>query len=171
MTVTFIVYRSITAMGKVYNLVCLFSLLCGSVYAHEPISPDTITGPRLVFVNNDTLYDFGGIPKGAFVEYQFEIMNTGNSPLIISGMACESANVKCKWPGKPLKPGKKSFITVTYTANGDEGSFKNDIYITSNATESPYPFLHVFGAVIPDGGSFIPSSTPSSKTSRWRHAH
>jgi uncharacterized protein DUF1573 len=158
-------------MQKMPGLVCAFSLFFCQLQARQPVPQDTAktTAAQIVFVNDDTVYDFGGIPKGAFVEYQFEIKNTGGSPLVITGMKCESANVKCKWPGKPVKPGRKNFITITYTANTDEGSFSNDIFITSNATESPYPFIRISGAITPEGSSMIPSGTPASK-SRGRHA-
>src|SRR4051812_37748045 len=142
-------------MTKLFSLFCLLSLCYGQLSARELTPEDTIRNvgrPQLLFVNNDTVYDFGGIPLGAFIEYQFEIRNTGDAPLIITNVKSESGNIKCKWPGKLLKPGKKSFISVTYTANGEQGSFNNDIYITSNATESPYPFIHVSGAIIPAGG-------------------
>jgi len=147
-------------MKKLFVFVCSFFLFYNSTRAQQ--ASDTAlsnaTGPKMTFVNNDTSYDFGGIPVGTVIENQFEIRNTGDAPLIITGMKCESGNLQCKWPGKSIKPGKKGMLTVTYTAHGDNGSFKNDIYITSNATASPYPFLHVTGAITPVGGSYAPSS-------------
>ncbi len=130
--------------------------------AQAPMSVTTgINGPQLTFVNNDMSYDFGGIPKGESVPYVFEIKNAGNVPLIISGMKCESGNVQCKWPAKPLKPGKKGYITVTYNAHGDEGSFKTQIFISSNATDSAYAFLHITGAIIPASSPYQPSNSGS----------
>jgi hypothetical protein len=148
-------------MKKHFAIICLFFLSLGKVFAQEQAAPAAATAPQITFINQDTVYDFGGIPIGTVIENQFEIRNTGNVPLVITGMTCESANLKCKWPAKSIKPGKKGLITLSYSAHGDEGSFKDDVYITSNATHSPYPFIHITGAIIPAGGSYIPSSTPS----------
>ena len=161
-------------MRKIFYLTFLFSLFCCRLYAWQQVLQDTAQNPgspQLTFVNNDTVYDFGGIPKGAFVEYQFEIRNTGGAPLIISAMKCESANVKCKWPSKPLKPGKKAFVSVIYTANTDEGSFREDIFVASNTTENPYPFIHISGAIVHEGSPMIPSATPAHKSHGGRLAH
>jgi len=153
-------------MKKSFVFICLSFLFFGTVYAQDQpalTAGAVVTAPQLTFINNDTSYDFGGIPIGVVIDNQFEIRNTGTAPLIITAMKCESANISCKWPGKSIKPGKKGLITVSFAAHGDEGSFTNDIYITSNATTDPYPYIHIRGAIIPSGGSYIPSSTPSNK--------
>jgi len=158
-------------MKKIFTLVSVAFLFCVSAHAQDQLPLTTVVmgnGPKLVFVNRDSVYDFGGIPLGAAIDYQFEIMNAGNVPLIIANMKCETGNVHCKWPPKSLKPGKKGMITVTYTAHGDEGSFKHDIFITSNATPTPYPFIHITGAITPAGGSYMPSGTGSSGKSGGR---
>ena len=147
-------------MKKGFAFVCLFFLFLGNVLAQDQAAP-VAAAPRLTFINGDTSYDFGGIPIGSVIENQFEIRNTGTAPLVIKGMTSESANITCKWPAKSIKPGKKGLITLSYTARGDEGSFKDDVFIASNATASPYPFIHITGAIIPAGGAYIPSSTPS----------
>ena len=151
-------------MKKTVYFACLLSLLCGRAFAQpqtqslaERNAIASLNGPVIVFVNHDSLYDYGGIPLGESIPYQVEIVNGGNVPLIIAGMKCESANVKCKWPNKPLKPGKKAYITVTYTAKGDIGSFDHPIFVTSNATPGPVPYLRIKGAITPAGSSYSPT--------------
>jgi len=157
-------------MKKTIYAICLLSICCGSTFGQTPnqslaerntIGP--VNGPTLVFPRHDQVYDFGGIPLGESIPYQFEITNSGNVPLIVAGMKCESTNVKCKWPDKPVKPGKKAYLTVTYTARGDVGSFKNDILITTNAAPAPYPFIKISGAIIPAGSSYAPAAKKESK--------
>ncbi len=152
-------------MKKVFNSALLLLLLSGSVYAQDQpaLTGNAIVKPQLTFVNNDTAYDFGGIPRGESLPYVFEIKNTGDAPLLISGMTCESRNVQCKWPAKAVKPGKKGYITVTYSARDDEGSFKTNVFIASNATDTAYAFLHIIGAIIPASSPYQPSSSGSKK--------
>jgi len=137
--------------------VLLFSLLfLFYCMANADARSRTNTGnPVLVFANGDTLYDFGGIPQGEGVENQFEVKNSGNAPLIITGVKCDSGHVTCKWTSTPIKPGKTGTIIIAYIAEGNVGSFFDDIVITSNATKVPYPFLHIKGAIIPERDHYI----------------
>ena len=111
------------------------------------------------FVNKDSIYDFGPIVSGDQPVYEFKIENTGNTALIITGMKSETGDFKFNWPGKPLKPHKKARISVTYSPKGlkNPGSFKSDIFITSNATQQPYPFIRVSGAIVLPHGAPMPS--------------
>ena len=156
----------ITGMRKVIYTAFLLSMVSGKAFAqtqnlNEGSGIANINHPALVFVRHDQVYDFGGIPLGESIPYQFEITNGGTVPLIIAGMKCESANVKCKWPDKPVKPGKKAYLTVTYTARGDVGSFQHNILITTNAAPSASPFIKISGAITPAGSSYSPAAKDS----------
>ena len=150
-------------MKKTLYAACLSAMICGTAQA-QPQSQTTgngsslmlLNGPILSFPRHDSLYDYGGIPLGEAIPYQFEIMNAGNVALLIAGMKCESPNVTCKWPDKPVKPGKKAYVTVTYTAKGDIGSFVHDILLTTNAMPAPHPYIRIKGAIIPAGSGYVP---------------
>ena len=146
-------------------------LFCSISSAQENTAKNPDGRPALTFINNDTLYDFGGVPKGERVEIHIEIKNTGNAPLVITAIKCESGNVACTWAPKSIKPRKTGVITVTYTSSGDIGTFSNDIFITSNATETPYPFLHIKGAVIPEGNEYIAPARPVRNRGSARIMH
>jgi hypothetical protein len=139
------------------NIMLLFSLIffysTGIAHKHNR---ENNGNPVLVFINHDTLYDFGSIPQGESVENQFEIKNTGSTPLVITMVKCDSSKVTCKWTHASIKPGKTGIITITYTAYGDVGSFFNNIVITSNAADAHYPLLQIKGAIIPGRGQYIP---------------
>jgi len=110
------------------------------------------------FVNRDSVYDFGLIKKGDEPRYQFDIENTGNAPLTITGMSCNNASIKFEWTKKAVKPGKKGRIYVAYLLKDTTapGSFKCDVLVTSNATQQPYPFIHLSGAVVPARDGSMP---------------
>ena len=91
---------------------------------------------------------------------------------IITEMKSETGDFKFEWPNKPLKPHKKALIFITYKPKDPTvvGSFKSDIYITSNATAKPYPFIHVSGTVLPSKGGPASSKTPqASRGGRGGH--
>ncbi len=137
-------------------LIVLLFPVFGSINTHA----QSIAAIR--FINKDSVYDFGAIPEGDAPTYQFQFKNTGTETLTITDIKSESTDLKFKWPGKPVKPGKKGMIVVTYSPKDQAvtGSFKNEIFIASNATEKPYPFIHVSGTVVPSkGGSSSGSAT------------
>src|SRR5438105_4909664 len=95
-------------MKKLLYLACLFWILMGSIHAYGQAVP----APQMIFVNKDSVYDFGGIPAGMSVTYKFEIRNTGDAPLTISGMSCPLPNVQFNWPAKEIKPRKRGYLSV-----------------------------------------------------------
>ena len=148
--------------------ILLFFLL--SIWTYTYSIAQNMTQIR--FINKDTVYDFGEMSNQNNARYQFEFKNTGTEALIISDIKCDNSDLKFQWPGKPVKPGKKGVITVVYTpkAGAESGSFKSDIIITSNATEQPYPFLHLSGAIVPFRSDAVQKGgKSSSKQSRWKH--
>ena len=142
-------------MKKTVFFLLLATFFCTAASAQEMA--------QISFVNKDTVYDFGLMHPGDNAVYKFEFKNTGKEYLIISNVKSDNNDLKIQWPGKAVKPGRKGLIVVTYSQKeGEEtSSFKNDIFITSNATQAPYPFLHVSGAVIPSRGDMSPASKSS----------
>jgi hypothetical protein len=117
------------------------------------------------FINLDTTYDFGDVPMGMSAQYRFEFKNEGKDDLVITEAHCAIAGVKIAYPNKPVKHGRKGLITVSVPTQ-DIGSFKDDVYITSNASSAPYPFLHISGAVIPAGDPGAPPSSSAPKSAK-----
>jgi hypothetical protein len=122
--------------------------------------------PVIHFVNKDSVYDYGTMGIGDKPKYQFEIKNAGDTALIVTDMKSETGDFKFEYPQKPLKPHKKELIYITYSPKDPTaiGSFKSNIFITSNATPKPYPFIHVSGTVLPTKGG--PASTQSQQKGR-----
>lgn len=95
---------------------------------------EVVEQPRLVF--DTTEYYFGKIPeRGKKVSYDYEFTNTGDAPLVItrSIVSCKCMNVN--FSRKPILPGEKGLITVTYNPRKQQGMFYKAIQIFSNAPE------------------------------------
>lgn len=79
-------------------------------------------------------HDFGYIAEdGGKVSCDFEFTNTGTSPLIIIDAVASCGCTKPEFPKKPLQPGEKGVIKVTYNPKGRPGPFRKDIRVRSNA--------------------------------------
>lgn len=94
-------------------------------------------------------HDFGTIQeaKGP-VSCTFEFTNTGNKPLLIIDATASCGCTRPEYPTKPIKPGKKGKIKVTYSPIGRPGAFKKTVKVKTNGKERTTT-LHIQGTVIP----------------------
>ena len=94
-------------------------------------------------------YDFGTIKEAnGPVACTFEFTNTGDKPLLIIDATASCGCTKPEYPSKPIKPGKKGKIKVTYSPIGRPGAFKKTVKIKSNGKERTTT-LRIEGVVIP----------------------
>ena len=94
-------------------------------------------------------YDFGTIKesKGP-VTHKFEFTNTGNKPLIVTNAVASCGCTKPEFPTKPIKPGKKGHIKVTFSPAGRAGAFKKTIKVKTNGKEVRTALV-IEGTIIP----------------------
>ena len=94
-------------------------------------------------------HDFGSIKeaKGP-VTCTFEFTNTGDKPLLIINAVASCGCTHPEYPTKPIKPGKKGKIKVTFSPIGRPGAFKKTIKVKTNGKERTIS-LHIEGTVIP----------------------
>ena len=94
-------------------------------------------------------HDFGTIQeaKGP-VSCTFEFTNTGNKPLLIIDAVASCGCTRPEYPSKPIKPGKKGKIKVTYSPIGRPGAFKKSVKVKTNGKERTVT-LRIQGTVIP----------------------
>ena len=94
-------------------------------------------------------HDFGNIQeaKGP-VSCTFEFTNTGNKPLLIIDATASCGCTRPEFPTKPIKPGHKGKIKVTYSPIGRPGAFKKSVKIKTNGRERTTT-LRIEGNVIP----------------------
>ena len=94
-------------------------------------------------------HDFGTIKEAnGPVTCTFEFTNTGDKPLLIIDATASCGCTKPEYPSKPIKPGKKGKIKVTYSPIGRPGAFKKTVKIKSNGKERTTT-LRIEGVVIP----------------------
>ena len=94
-------------------------------------------------------HDFGTIKeeKGP-VSCTFEFVNTGDKPLLIIDATASCGCTRPEYPSKPIKPGKKGKIKVTYSPIGRPGAFKKTVKIKTNGRERSTTLI-IKGTVVP----------------------
>ena len=81
-------------------------------------------------------HDVGTIKEdGGPVSCTFEVVNTGNQPLIILDAVASCGCTKPEFSTKPIKPGKKAKIKVTYSPLGRPGAFRKTVKVKTNGRE------------------------------------
>ena len=94
-------------------------------------------------------HDFGTIKESdGPVTCTFEFTNTGNKPLLIIDAVASCGCTRPEYPTKPIKPGKKGKIKVTYSPIGRPGAFKKSVKVKTNGKERATT-LRIEGTVIP----------------------
>jgi len=96
-----------------------------------------------------TEYDFGTIKEeDGSVTTTFVFTNTGNAPLIVSGVSASCGCTTPDWSKEPIAPGATGFVKASYNTAGRPGPFRKSITVRSNATEAAIT-LFIAGDVIP----------------------
>ena len=104
-------------------------------------------GAQATFKNAS--HDFGTIKeeKGP-VSHTFEFTNTGDKPLIIVDAVASCGCTRPEFSPKPIKPGKKGKVKVTYSPVGRPGGFRKSVKIKTNGRER-VTTLYITGTVTP----------------------
>ncbi|MGY0407754.1 MAG: DUF1573 domain-containing protein [Polaribacter sp.] len=92
----------------------------------------SINAQEFKFVNETINY--GKIAKGSNGERTFVFTNVGKAPLIVKSVQSSCGCTVPKKPEKPIMPGEKGEIKVSYDTNRI-GGFSKQLTITSNAKE------------------------------------
>lgn len=104
-------------------------------------------GPKATF--EVTNHNFGTIKesKGP-VTCKFEFVNTGDKPLIITDATASCGCTRPEFPTKPIKPGKKGKIKVTFSPIGRAGTFRKTVKVYTNGQDRRIN-LTIEGSIIP----------------------
>ncbi|MFA5011641.1 MAG: DUF1573 domain-containing protein [Ignavibacteria bacterium] len=102
----------------------------------------SLKAPKIVF--KEDVHDFGKVPRGPELQYNFKFTNKGNANLIIervqTSCGCTGATVGEKTDYKKNESGE---IKVNFTTQGREGHQEKTIIIYSNDPENPQKVLTV----------------------------
>lgn len=93
-------------------------------------------------------HDFGSIDDKNKVIYNFEVINAGGAPLVITKAVVSCKCIDVDYPKKPIAPGARSSIGVTYNPRKQEGMFYKAIQIYSNDPAARH-VITVKGNVVP----------------------
>ena len=96
-------------------------------------SAENPTGKQAVITFDKTEYDFGKILQGEVVSYTFRFTNTGNVPLIITGVDKSCGCTASEYPNEPIAPGEGGNIKITYDSKGHFGFQTKSVVVVSNA--------------------------------------
>lgn len=80
-----------------------------------------------------TVHEFGTIIEGTQATVDFEFVNKGDAPLVLSNVSASCGCTIPTWPKEPIMPGQTGKITAVYNSTGRVGSFTKSITVTSNA--------------------------------------
>lgn len=104
-------------------------------------------------------HDFGKIPQGRPVTYNFEVKNTGKKPLLIENVQAACGCTTPEWSQEPVAPGASTQIKVGFNAAA-EGHFSKSITIIYNNNQTKG--LTITGDVFPMPATSAPLNTSLS---------
>lgn len=118
--------------------------------------------PDLNMKFNTEDHNFGNIPEGPAVSYDFEFKNIGKEPITLTTVNASCGCTTPTWTKEPILPGKTGKITATYNTQGRPGNFTKTITVNSNVGTK---ILKIQGNVekAPD------SSVPANNNSMIKH--
>lgn len=111
----------------------------------QPTEPDdkktTIYFPR-------DSYNFGQITEGDVVSYTFSFTNSGDETLIIHSAKGSCGCTVPKYSKRPIQPGEKGQIEVSFDSRDREGPNTKGVFIESNTVPS-LTILKISAEVLP----------------------
>ena len=135
----------------IYSVLLLFAGVSAFAQENAPVALDNQNAPEMTFdqkylKNNQFVYDYGTIDKGANGQCYFVFTNTGKEPLVIEKATSSCGCTVPNPPKYPILPGQRDSISVKYDTKRLGGINKN-INIVSNAHNSPV-VLRITGNVV-----------------------
>ena len=110
-------------MKRILIAIVLFTVTAAVAWSQE--------AARASFATHS--HDFGVIKEEAGpVSTVFEFTNTGKRPLLIVDAVASCGCTRPEYPTKPIKPGKKGKIKVTYSPLGRPGAFRKTVKVRTN---------------------------------------
>jgi hypothetical protein len=139
------------------KLITLFFVMAafGFAQAQNDIAkttPVTTTPVEDVLKLKETEHNFGTIPQGKPVYYNFEIVNKGSVALKLDDVHASCGCTTPEWSHDPIAPGATAKIKVGFNASS-EGPFEKFITITYNTNQTKQ--LKIYGKVwkAPEGSA------------------
>lgn len=85
---------------------------------------------------NERFHDFGDVLPGSSNTFEFEVINTGEQPLIIENASASCGCTVPVWPKEPIPPGKSDVLEVTFSPKpSQKNEIKKTVTVTANTKE------------------------------------
>ncbi|PBQ31233.1 hypothetical protein CNR22_05455 [Sphingobacteriaceae bacterium] len=84
----------------------------------------------------NTEIQLGEIPQNKPVTIEFEFMNDGGSPLLITNVQASCGCTSTNFVKTPVLPGESTKITAVFNAAA-KGAFHKQVTVTTNAEDGP----------------------------------
>jgi hypothetical protein len=81
--------------------------------------------------------NFGFVTRGTVVKNEYDIINTGNQPLIITDAEVSCSCTTVDFPKQPVLPNQKAVIIISFNTTTVYGRQDRVVYINSNGQKSP----------------------------------
>lgn len=94
-------------------------------------------------------HNFGKLPVGKPVAYEFEFTNIGSKPLILSEVKASCGCTTPSWTKEPILPGQKGTVKAQYNM-AREGSYRKTV--TVKTADGEVITLHISGEAVPSSG-------------------
>lgn len=131
-------------MSRYFIIISLFLMFTTVFCSCDSSSKDTAANetesagdktPEIIFEKN--VHDFGKIISGERVAYGFKFSNSGNAPLLITGVRSGCGCTVGDYPKEPLMPGETGRIDVVFNSSGRKGAQSENVRVLTNATDKP----------------------------------
>lgn len=116
-------------MKKILTICLALLITAGFAYAKKSKSEGT---GSIKFT--ETVWDFGTIKNDRPAVHEFEFTNNGDGNLVIVDATAECGCTRPEWPEKPIAPGKKGKVKVSYNPIGRPGSFEKTVTVKTNGS-------------------------------------
>ena len=116
-------------MKKILVLLFICLLAVGVADSKKKTADGT---PSIKF--EEPVWDFGTLPQDRPASHEFEFINKGDGNLVIVDATAECGCTRPEYSEKPVAPGKKGKVKVTYNPTGRPGSFEKTVTIKTNGS-------------------------------------
>ena len=115
-------------MKKLFTILSVL-FLATQVYAQQELN----LGSKINFTKSE--HNFGQLPVGKPVTYEFEFVNAGSKPLVLTDVKASCGCTTPSWTKEPVMPGQKGTVKAQYNM-AREGSFRKSITVTTADSET-----------------------------------
>lgn len=116
------------------KLILVFALLTSTFL----LNAQTTVASKVKF--NTLEHDFGSLPQGKPVTYEFEFTNNSDQPIILDDVKASCGCTTPTWTREPVMPGKKGSVKAQYNM-AREGAFRKSITVKTKDGETITLFI------------------------------